>query len=270
MPAVVVTGSTKGVGRGLAEQFIRRGHDVAISSRGQADIDRAVGELNAIGPGRCTGTVCDVTDPDAVQALWDHAAGELGRVDIWINNAGRAIGRHLVHELPVHDIEVMVDSNLKGAIFGSQVAIRGFRAQGSGALYNVLGGSYDGKMLTPRMGVYSSTKAGIWRLTQYLLRENKDTGILICTISPGMLITENWFEEQKQLSDAEWQKARPILNILCDDVETPAQWLAEQILANRKNGRRIAWLTTGKMLRRFFAAKVLGRKRDLFSRYGLG
>ena len=61
---------------------------------------------------------------------------------------------------------------------------------------------------------------------------------------------------------------RPLLNVLCDHVDTATPWLVEQVLANRKSGRRIAWLTGGKLMRRFLAAR-LGRKRDLFSRYGL-
>jgi hypothetical protein len=52
-------------------------------------------------------------------------------------------------------------------------------------------------------------------------------------------------------------------------VETSTPWLVEQILANDRYGRRIAWMSTGKILKRFFDAKVLGRKRDLFSRFGL-
>ena len=119
------------------------------------------------------------------------------------------------------------------------------------------------------MGVYSSTKAGIYRMTKYLLDENKDKSILIGMISPGMLITDNWFDERGKLSEQEWKKIRPMLNILCDYVETVTPWLVDQILANRTQGRRIAWLTNGKMAKRFFDAKVLRRKRDLFSRFDL-
>ena len=57
--------------------------------------------------------------------------------------------------------------------------------------------------------------------------------------------------------------------MLCDYVETAAPWLVDEVLANKESGRRIAWLTTGKIMTRFFQNKVLGRKRDLFTRYGL-
>jgi len=60
-----------------------------------------------------------------------------------------------------------------------------------------------------------------------------------------------------------------MLNVLCDYVDVVTPWITEQILANTQSGKRIAWLTGGKIARRFFDAKVLGRKRDLFTRYGL-
>tara|TARA_B100000401_G_C52244708_1_gene456793 strand:+ start:31 stop:522 length:492 start_codon:yes stop_codon:yes gene_type:complete len=163
----------------------------------------------------------------------------------------------------------MISTNSLGTVFGSQVAIRGFREQGNGTLYNMLGGSFDGKFLTPGMGVYSSTKASINILTKYLIEENKNTGITIASISPGVLITENWLNEQKKLSQDEWEKQRPMANIICDHVETVAPWIVSEIIKNDKSGIRIAWMPLQKILLRFFKAKVLRQKRDLFSRYGI-
>ena len=266
---VVITGSSKGIGRGLAEQFVRRGHNVVVSGRNGDDVAKTAASLNALGPGRAIGQTCDVSHKSEVQVLWARAVEALGGIDIWINNAGRATARHEVHELPESLVHQLVDGNYKGTVFGSQVAIEGFRARGSGALYNMLGGSFEGRRLTPKMGVYSGTKAAVWMLTKYLVDENKGRGITIGAISPGMLISDNWFEEQAELSPAEWKKIRPVLNILCDHVDTSTPWLVDQVLANRESGRRIAWLTSGKLAKRFFDAYVLRRKRDLFSRYGL-
>ena len=269
MSNVVITGSTRGIGRGLAVEFLKRGHNVVVSSRRQADVDKAVAELTTVSAARVTGKTCDVTVKDNVQALWDHAVATFGHVNFWINNAGRATSRHAVHDLPEDLVHTLVDGNLKGSIFGSQVAVAGFRTQGFGALYNMLGGSSDGKRLTPNMGVYSSTKAADLLLTKYLVAENENPQITIGTISPGLLITENWFDEQKEMRPEDWQKIRPLLNILCDYVETSTPWLVDQMLTNRKSGKRIAWMTTGKILGRFVGAKLFGQKRDLFARFGL-
>ena len=271
MGTAVITGSTKGIGRGLAEAFIARGHNAVICSRNQADVDRVAAEIDAMGDSsaRCSGVACDNTEKSQLQALWDHAVDTHGSVDYWINNAGVATSRFQVHEQPEDLTRTLITSNLLGTTFGSQVAITGFRQQGHGALYNVLGGSYEGGRLVPNMGVYSATKAGIFRLDRFLVEENKDLDIIIGEISPGMLITENWFAEQKETSAEDWETLKPLLNTLCDDVADVTPWLVDQVLANRKSGKRIVWLTGGKIAGRFFAAKVLGRKRDLFSKYGL-
>jgi len=269
MLTAVITGSTKGIGRGLAEEFVKRGHNAVICSRSIADVERVAVELTAMGAGKCSGVACDISDKQQLQALWNHARLTYGQVDIWINNAGRASSRHQVHDLPEDLTRSLITSNLLGTTFGSQVAVSGFREQGSGTLYNVLGGSFDGKRLVPNMGVYSSTKAGIHLLTKYLVEENKDQNMIIGMISPGMLITENWFDEQAEMSDADWQKIKPMLNILCDYVDTVTPWLTDQVLANKESGKRITWLSGGKIAKRFIDAKLLGRKRDLFARYGL-
>lgn len=269
MAAVVITGSSRGIGRGLAMEFVKRGHHVALSGRSQPDLDRAVAELAKAGAGNVVGLACDVSRKAEVQALWDHAAGRFGRVDIWLNNAGRAVSRFAVRDTAEDLVHTMVDSNLKGTIFGSQVALAGFARQGGGALYNMLGGASGGKRLTPNMGVYSSTKIGDRLLTQYLVRENDNPDILIGMIVPGLLLSDNFFAEQRAMPPEEWNKFRRIMNILCDEVETAAPWLVEQVLANRRQGRLIQWQTDWQILGRFAAAFLLGRKRDVLTRHGL-
>jgi len=86
---VVITGSTRGVGRALAERFLAEGDRVVICSRDAAAVEAAVAELGArFGPEAVRGRACDVASGPQVRALADYAAAELGRTDIWINNAG--------------------------------------------------------------------------------------------------------------------------------------------------------------------------------------
>tara|TARA_Y100000588_G_C14248078_1_gene922277 strand:+ start:1593 stop:2402 length:810 start_codon:yes stop_codon:yes gene_type:complete len=266
---VVITGSTKGVGRGLANAFSRLGHNIVITSRRQADIAAVTQEMNKKSKGRIIGQVCDISDKKQVEALWELAKTEFGSVDYWINNAGYASGQNPVHKIPENLIHTMINTNSLGTLFGSQVAIAGFRKQGSGRLYNMLGGSFDGRRIVKGMGVYSSTKASINVLTKYLVAENKNTNIVVGTISPGILITENWLNEQKRLSPEAWKKIRPMINMIADQVETAAPWIVGQMIENKKSGKRIAWLTPWKIITRIVQTKLLGQKRDLFSRYGL-
>ena len=242
---------------------------MVISSRSEDDIVKATKEMNKKSEGTVIGQVCDISDKRQIEALWELAKSEFGQVDYWINNAGYASGQNPVHKVPESLINTMINTNSIGTLFCSQVAINGFRAQGSGNLYNMLGGSFDGKFLTPGMGVYSSTKASINILTKYLITENKKTGITIGSISPGVLVTENWLNEQKRLTSEEWANIRPMVSIICDHVETATPWIVEEILKNKKSGKRIAWMPPYRLAWRFIQAKILGRKRDIFTRYGL-
>jgi NAD(P)-dependent dehydrogenase (short-subunit alcohol dehydrogenase family) len=89
MTTVVITGSTQGIGRGLAAEFGRRGDNVVIAGRDGERVAETVAALND-GPGRAVGQPCDVSQVEQVQALWDLAVKTFGQVDIWINNAGLA------------------------------------------------------------------------------------------------------------------------------------------------------------------------------------
>lgn len=266
MKNVVVTGSTKGVGFALSREFARRGHDVVVSGRTQEAVDDAIGKINAEGKGRAIGRPTDVTDKAQVQALWDHAVAELGSVDIWVNNAGVANTTTSVVDTSEHDVRTMVTTNMLGTIFGSQVAVAGMTAAGGGQLFNVLGGGSDGK-IRPRMGVYSTTKRGLDMLTETLIRETKGTNVRVGQIRPGMLITEGWLREAAVAPDQVDQQ-RKMLNILTDHVDDVAPFLVDGMLNSTKNGDKIAWLTTGRITKRFMTPGY-AKKHDIMGRYGL-
>ncbi|NPC95311.1 SDR family oxidoreductase [Nocardioides sp. zg-DK7169] len=264
MSSIVVTGSTKGVGNALAREFLRRGHSVVVTGRGAAAVEEAVGKLtpDAAGGARVVGRATDVTDPDEVQALWDHAVAELGRVDVWVNNAGVANTTAAIVDTAASDVRAMVSTNMLGTIFGSQVAVRGMTAQGGGQLFNVLGGGSDGK-IRPNMGVYAATKRGLDMLTRALVKETKDTAVRVGQVRPGMLITEGWLREAA-VAPEQVASQRKILNILCDHVDDVAPYLVERMLASTRSGDEIAWLTNARMMRKFMSPK-----QDVLARYGL-
>ena len=95
---IVVTGSTRGIGRGLAVEFLRLGHSVVVTGRGATAVTAAVTELEKLGP--VLGQTLDVRSLQANQAVWDAAVARFGRVDMWINNAAIATDHVLLAELP--------------------------------------------------------------------------------------------------------------------------------------------------------------------------
>ena len=267
MSTAVITGSTKGIGHAMARELLARGHDVVVSGRSRVSVDEAVGTLAAAGgTGRVVGQATDVSDELQVQALWDRAVAEFGRVDLWINNAGVAHTTEPVVDTAADDVRAMVTTNMYGTIFGSQVAARGFLAQGSGKLFNVLGGGSDGR-IRPGMGVYSATKRGLDLFTRALIKETKDSGLLVGQVRPGILISDGWLREAKRAPE-QVSSQRRMLNILSDHVDDVAPYLVTEMLAATKTGAEISWLTTGRIMKRFMTPGYAA-KHDVMARYGL-
>ena len=159
-------------------------------------------------------------------------------------------------------IQAVVETNVIGAMYGAEVAIRGMREQGFGALYNMEGLGSDGRRVEG-LTLYGTTKRGLRYLTDALAQEVEGTQITVGALSPGMVMTD-MLTNQYEGRPEDWDRAKRIFNILADRVETVTPWLAQKVLANEKNGVRIKWLTRRKTMGRFLTAPF--RKRDLFER----
>ena len=261
MKTIVITGSTRGIGCGLADSFLALGCAVTISGRALADVEKAVAELTAKHEAdRVLGQPCDVTDFQQVQVLWDAAQARFGKIDIWINNAGIGHSQMDFWELSSEQIKTVVDTNLVGAMYGAKVALRGMLDQGFGSFYNVEGLGSDDRMVKG-LALYGCTKAGLQYLTQSWVQETRGTPVLVGALRPGMVLTDLVTRQYKERPE-DWERDKRIINILADRVETVTPWLAQKVLANDKTGVRITWLTRGKVIGRFLAAPF--RKRDLF------
>jgi NAD(P)-dependent dehydrogenase (short-subunit alcohol dehydrogenase family) len=262
MQRIVITGSTRGIGFALAGSFLDLGCSVAVSGRTQEHVDRAVESLiQRHGSDRVSGSVCDVRDPTQVQALWDRAAAWLGSVDVWINNAGLSNQEMNSWAVPAAQVRQVIETNLLGVIYGSQVAAKGMLAQGHGSIYNMEGMGGDGSM---REGLipYGTSKAGVHYWTQGLARETRGTPLIVGSFRPGMLATE-MVTSQYANRPEEWARARRILNIIADRPETVAPWLARRALENKRSGVCLAYLTRWRLLWRFMLAPFVGR--DVFA-----
>ncbi|MDE0238569.1 MAG: SDR family NAD(P)-dependent oxidoreductase, partial [bacterium] len=113
---IVITGSTRGIGNGLAREFLKRRCQVAVSGRSANQVDEVVAELGQYyGDSKVCGAACDITDPEQLQGLWDRAADAFGGVDMWINNAGISITRQPLWEQQDDDLAALVNTNLTGA-----------------------------------------------------------------------------------------------------------------------------------------------------------
>lgn len=267
MQTFVITGSTKGIGFALAKYAALQGHQVVISGRSSEAVNQAMVAIHKTGAkGRVHGVATDVTDLAQVEALWAQAVAAFGRVDVWINNAGVANTTHRIVDTPADAIRTMVTTNLYGTIHGSQVAARGMVAQGGGRIFNILGGGSDGEYF-PGMGVYGTTKRGLDYFTNALTKELAATPVLVGKVRPGLIVTEG-VQREIQADLAGFQRSRKMMNVLCDLPDTVAPYLVEQMLAMKKSGSKIAWLSGGKIAKRFLMARIKPRA-DLFQAMGL-
>lgn len=262
---VVITGSTRGIGKGMAREFLNRGHNVVISGRTQDSVDAALADLKDAAEAkgaRLAGVPCDVSDINQVQSLWDKAVEHLGSVDIWINNAGRTNSSNKIATLPAGEFSGVVGTNLLGTMYGCQVALRGMQAQGHGALYTFEGFGSNG-MQAPGNHVYGTTKYAITYFTKALINETKGGPVLVGYMSPGMVTTDLLLKGKDKMPPQVWEQRKKVFNILADHVETVTPFLVEGVLANTEHGARIAWLTRKKSMWRFFKSRF--SKRDLFA-----
>ncbi|MEP1472651.1 MAG: SDR family oxidoreductase [Halieaceae bacterium] len=265
MTTVVITGSTQGIGRGLAAEFLKRGDNVVVSGRDQSRLDDTLTAMSA-NNGKVAGLSCDVADAEQVQALWDLAVKEFGAVDIWINNAGLARTVWPILDVPQGEIESMVSTNMLGTINGCRVAATGMREQGQGKIFNVLGGGSDGEYF-PGLGIYGTTKRGLNYFTDALVKELADSNVILAKIRPGMIITEAVVREARAMPEV-FEKSRKTMNNLVDTVETVAPFLVDQIMVTEKSGSKIRWLTPAKMTGRMLKGMV-SKRPDQFEPFGL-
>lgn len=256
---IVITGSTKGIGYGLAEEFLQRGDNVVVSGRNQERLDQAVAEL-AVKHNNVTGCLCDVTNYEDNENLFAFAKEKFGRVDIWINNAGVAHPMTNVWELPLEVIQDSVNANVYGSIYGSRVAIQGMLGQeGGGWIYNLEGFGSSGRTMAG-LSVYGMTKAAAAFFGKSLAKEVKDTPVKVATIQPGMVITDMVTGQYK--TPEELNKVKPIFNIIANRLEDVVPWIADQMLKNEKNGAVLEFQPRWKLLLRFATAPF--KKRNLF------
>ena len=256
MRTVVITGSTRGIGLGLAREFLKRSHQVVVSGTSTSSVEQALKQLDGLG--EMIGQPCQVQDYESVQALWDKGFERFGKIDIWINNAGVSTSKIILDQLQLDEIHKTVDTNLIGSIFCTKVAATEMLKQGFGQIYMFEGFGSNGQ-LQKGITVYGSTKRALRYFTAAAANEYKDTPILIGSISPGIVTTDLLIRASKDNSKS-WERSKKILNILADRVETVTPWLVEQTLNNKKNGAKIAWLTKRKVWGRFLGSLFSKRR----------
>jgi 3-oxoacyl-[acyl-carrier protein] reductase len=183
----IVTGGTKGIGRGIAEALVRENVNVCISARSRNEIDETVRDLRALGKGTATGIVCDVRIHAQIKSLLELTVLEFGGLDILVNNAGIGIFATVEETLP-EDFRAVLETNLFGVFYFCHEAIPLMKQRGGGYIINI--SSLAGANPHPRMAAYNASKFGLNGFSEALMQEVRHDGIKVSYIMPGSVNTQ--------------------------------------------------------------------------------
>lgn len=193
----IVTGASRGLGKGIAKKLAEEGAKVVI-----ADIlpaDQAVAEIQAAGGTACSFTV-NMTKQEEVVALVKFAVDTYGTLDIMVNNAG--INRDgMLHKMSKENWDLVIDINLNGTFYGTQEAIKYMRGKNYGRIINISSGSWLGNI---GQANYAASKAGVVGLTKTAARENAKKGITCNAICPGFIETDMTLKLKEVNGGAAW------------------------------------------------------------------
>jgi len=183
----LVTGGSRGIGRAIAERLAADGHQVAVNYTANKEAaDAAVEAITAAG-GTTIAVQGDVGDPDAVAALFETVADQLGPVEILVNNAG--ITRDdLILRMGLEAWDDVIETNLRSVYLATKTALRGMLRAKWGRVISI--SSVSGIAGNPGQANYAASKAGIIGFTKSVAREVGSRGITVNAVAPGFIETD--------------------------------------------------------------------------------
>lgn len=246
MSTVIITGSTRGIGLGMAKEFLIRGHQVVINGRNRDKVEKVVKELSQDGAEVC-GLAGSAAESDTHQKLIDLAIKNFGKVDFYINNAGIPNPHRPYKDLNKKDVKSLLDINIYGLMIGTSIAVNHMLEQGSGKVFNMEGFGSDGRM-RGNLTLYGTSKRAVNYFSKSLSRELKNSCVQIVTINPGMVRTDLIHQSMDFGTPEERKQFEKVYRILAEDVDVVTKFLVERMLKSKKNYDRISFLSGGKLM----------------------
>jgi 3-hydroxybutyrate dehydrogenase len=194
--AAVVTGSTSGIGLGIAQILAAHGADVMLNGFGNADeIERVCSSLAETHGVRVSYSAADMAKPDEIDEMIARATRELGGVDILVSNAGIQYTA-AVREFPIDRWNAIIAINLTAAFWATRAVLPQMESRGWGRIINIA--SAHGLVASTHKAAYVAAKHGLIGLTKVVALETATTGVTCNAICPGWVLTPL---VQKQIDD---------------------------------------------------------------------
>ena len=223
----VITGSSRGIGRGIAEQLGKDGYALVINGYHQEETEKAAAALTAAGF-KAVALAGDVSKKETHEALVKLAVDTYGRLDTYINNAGIAQIGNLTDET-AEEFHKIYATNVDSVLFGIQAAAAQFKKQDDGDQIRKIinASSIAGHIGFEQLGAYSSTKFAIRGLTQVAAKELAKYHITVNAYCPGIVGTDMWdYIDERMVEENGGQKGQylkaAIDSIALGRAETPA------------------------------------------------
>jgi NAD(P)-dependent dehydrogenase (short-subunit alcohol dehydrogenase family) len=208
---VLVTGGSRGIGKGIAFGMVREGASIAISARPSEALEQTAAELEAL-KAQVLAVPADVTDEVQVERLFAAVQERFGRLDVLVNNAGAFDGGAL-DKLSTDAWNRVIATNLTGPFLCTRAAFGIMKRQGGGRIINV--SSISAQRVRPNSAAYSASKHGVWGLTQVTALEGRDHNIAASCLYPGNTRVERF---------SATTSAEPSMSV--EDLAQAAVWMA--------------------------------------------
>jgi 3-hydroxy acid dehydrogenase/malonic semialdehyde reductase len=189
MPGIVfITGATSGFGEATAWKFAENGYDLILNGRRKERLDALAASLESKYNGALITLPFDVRDEAAVNAAIAGLPEQWKAIDIFVNNAGLALGRDLFHEADMNDWITMIDTNVKGFLYTSKAVSQLMVKRKKGHIINM--GSIAGKQVYEKGNVYCGSKYAVNAISQGMRIDLLQHNIKVTCINPGAAETE--------------------------------------------------------------------------------
>lgn len=183
----IVTGSTSGIGLGIAQALAGGGMNIMLNGFGDAgEIEAARGGIASSAGVKVGYSAADMTRPDEIAAMVEQAESQLGPVDVVVNNAGIQHVEH-VESFPIGKWDAILAINLSSAFHTTRLTIPGMKDRGWGRIINVA--SAHGLVASPYKSAYVAAKHGLLGLTKTIALEAAEEGVTVNAICPGYVLT---------------------------------------------------------------------------------